>query len=203
MGAMHLADDGNGQRSFELPALVQAFAAPNIMTLPPAVQRAVHLLQQAAAYAEQFRRDRWEFAVDLRSLIAAGCNFNDLRWLLCAGFAMHGTEVRSADSTRRKFRHSESLTFGGRSCFVLAQGMTPPATELLPQTAAALPTGSFAAESGISQAYRSAVRTPIWDQERRELRINGVIVKSFKLPSPNQEAVLTALAEENWPAQYR
>ena len=42
---------------------------------------------------------------------------------------------------------------------------------------------------------------PVWDQERRELRINDVVVKSFKLPSPNQEAILTALAEENWPVR--
>ena len=36
-------------------------------------------------YAEQFGRDQWDFAVDLKSLLAAGCSVNDLRWLLCAG----------------------------------------------------------------------------------------------------------------------
>ncbi len=42
-------------------------------------------------------------------------------------------------------------------------------------------------------------RRPKWDQQRRQLRVGAQIVKEFKLPSPNQETVLTAFEEEAWP----
>jgi YD repeat-containing protein len=40
---------------------------------------------------------------------------------------------------------------------------------------------------------------PHWNAERRELHLNGKVVKRFRLPSPNQEAVLAAFEEERWP----
>ena len=156
-----------------------------------AIERAVMLLREAAAYAEQFGRDQWDFAVDLRSFITAGCSMNDLRWLLCAGFALHGSEIRATGSTSRQFKLSQSMTFTPRSCFVLAQASMVSSTN-----------GSLAHEASSNfQVFRGGSSTPTWDQERRELRINDVVVKSFKLPSPNQEAILTALAEENWPVR--
>ncbi len=42
---------------------------------------------------------------------------------------------------------------------------------------------------------------PTWDSERRELRINGIIVKRFKWTAVNQEAVLAAFDEEGWPSR--
>lgn len=40
---------------------------------------------------------------------------------------------------------------------------------------------------------------PRWDSMRRELVVDGQIVKRFRLPAPNQEAVLEAFEEEGWP----
>lgn len=40
---------------------------------------------------------------------------------------------------------------------------------------------------------------PRWDPVRHELFLEGRIVKRFKQHSPNQEAVLTAFQEEDWP----
>jgi len=42
---------------------------------------------------------------------------------------------------------------------------------------------------------------PRWDAMRRELVVDGQIVKRFRLPAVNQEAVLTAFEEEGWPAR--
>ena len=42
---------------------------------------------------------------------------------------------------------------------------------------------------------------PTWDRDRHELRVDGQLVKIFKLPSPNQEMVLAAFDEEGWPAR--
>jgi hypothetical protein len=41
---------------------------------------------------------------------------------------------------------------------------------------------------------------PSWDRDRRVLRVDGCIVKQFKVPSPSQEAILTVFEEEGWPA---
>jgi hypothetical protein len=44
------------------------------------------------------------------------------------------------------------------------------------------------------------VPRPHWDALRRELTVGGQIVKRFRVPAPNQEAVLSAFEEEGWPA---
>ena len=40
---------------------------------------------------------------------------------------------------------------------------------------------------------------PKWNGERHLLRVGDKIVKEFKVPSANQEAILTAFEEEGWP----
>jgi hypothetical protein len=42
---------------------------------------------------------------------------------------------------------------------------------------------------------------PYWDAMRRELTVDGQIVKRFRLPARNQEAVLLAFEEEGWPSR--
>ena len=41
--------------------------------------------------------------------------------------------------------------------------------------------------------------SPIWDRDRRELRLGNLLVKQFKWPAENQERVLNAFQEEGWP----
>jgi hypothetical protein len=53
-----------------------------------------------------------------------------------------------------------------------------------------------------SQAEGSSSRTlvvPCWDLRRRELTWDGLLVKKFLLPAPNQEIVFAAFEEEGWP----
>jgi|GEM_PF-606840 len=40
---------------------------------------------------------------------------------------------------------------------------------------------------------------PSWDAQRRELRVNQVLVKYFKWPAVNQQTILAAFEEERWP----
>jgi hypothetical protein len=40
---------------------------------------------------------------------------------------------------------------------------------------------------------------PVWNRERRELRIGEIVVKRFKWPAENQERVLDAFQESGWP----
>ncbi|MEN6451371.1 MAG: hypothetical protein ABFC96_12840 [Thermoguttaceae bacterium] len=44
-------------------------------------------------------------------------------------------------------------------------------------------------------------QVPRWDSQRRELVVDGQIVKRFRVPAPNQEAVLAAFEEEGWPSR--
>jgi len=40
---------------------------------------------------------------------------------------------------------------------------------------------------------------PIWDRERQELRLGGILVKQFKVPAPNQEIILSTFQDDGWP----
>jgi hypothetical protein len=48
-------------------------------------------------------------------------------------------------------------------------------------------------------AGSGAVAKPHWDPEIRVLRVGSEIVKRYRVPSPAQEAILTAFQEEDWP----
>lgn len=40
---------------------------------------------------------------------------------------------------------------------------------------------------------------PVWDRERRELRVGKTLVKRFRWPAENQECVLDAFQDNGWP----
>ena len=40
---------------------------------------------------------------------------------------------------------------------------------------------------------------PVWDREKRELRLDGKVIKRFKWPAGNQERVLNAFEDQGWP----
>jgi hypothetical protein len=42
---------------------------------------------------------------------------------------------------------------------------------------------------------------PTWDRDLQQLRLGNVIVKQFKVPAANQEAILAAFQEEDWPVR--
>ncbi len=55
----------------------------------------------------------------------------------------------------------------------------------------------------VSQHLRTAkgasTPTPHWDAEYRVLRLGQCVVKEYRVPCRNQEAVLAAFQEEGWP----
>ena len=48
-------------------------------------------------------------------------------------------------------------------------------------------------------AIPEQIARPTWDAGRHQLRVGEIIVKEYKLPSPNQETILAAFEEEEWP----
>ncbi|MEO1527627.1 MAG: hypothetical protein AAFX06_19530 [Planctomycetota bacterium] len=48
----------------------------------------------------------------------------------------------------------------------------------------------------------ASLRTmPVWDPDKRELRLRDDVVKRFRQPSRNQELVLAAFQEDGWPSR--
>jgi hypothetical protein len=55
-------------------------------------------------------------------------------------------------------------------------------------------------ETAVALRAKRPPVTPHWDPVTRVLRVGRRIVKQFRVPSPNQERVLTAFQEEGWPS---
>jgi hypothetical protein len=152
-------------------------------------------LLEAEAYAREVQRPRWDFAVEIDSLRAAGLTNGDLRWLVCQGYLEHAVETTPAGSEARSFGKEGRLTFSPGSCFVLTEGGADSARKLAKRAKGRRgQNGVSAGGSGAGQAVR-----PEWDPERRVLRVGGQVVKHFRVPARNQELILTALQELGWP----
>jgi hypothetical protein len=118
-----------------------------------------------------------EFAVEAGELRSAGLTATDLRWLVAKGLADHLREV-GKDGPPRAARRS--LRVAEDSCFVL----TAAGLQFAPGPAAAPPAG-----------------VPHWDGAGRQLLWDGCLVKRYRVPAVNQEAVLAALEELGWPGR--
>lgn len=179
--------------------------------LAPRVEQTLIVLLEAYQYAQDLRLDPWDFAVELPTLRPLGLTNSDCRWLMGRGLVECGFELTLAGDERRSFRTCRNLKLSKRTCLVLtaagvalasgqAPGMLfepPPNHEVLVSAAATL------APHPVSFPQVMAASTgesrPLWDRDRQQLRVGKVIVKQFKVPAPNQEAVLAAFEEEEWP----
>jgi hypothetical protein len=78
----------------------------------------------------------------------------------------------------------------------LAGGVLTQARGLLLRAAALDEPGPQTSSRDLSSRGR---RLPHWDQQCRVLRVGQYVVKQYKRPSPNQEMILAAFEEEDWP----
>ena len=162
--------------------------------IPSHVWPGLLLLLQAHEYAVDVDRDRWEFAVELAELRRAGLTKADCRWLICKGWAELARELRARTGGDRQFRLETGLIISTRACIVLSSNGVQVAREQLRRRSEQ----SQSEQHSLKSALVARV-APCWDRERHELRVGGMLVKQFKLPSPNQEMILTAFEEEHWP----
>jgi len=161
---------------------------------------ALWLLLQAYEYADELSQDVWSFAVELPALRAERLTTSDLRWLACKGYVEHASEITKSEDLRRHFRRVGLTQFTAETCVVLTSDGLDLARDVCAESARSSVSRSRLA---IGRAPGIAGRggRPKWDGDRRQIRFDGRIVKEFKLPSPNQEAVLMAFEEEGWPAR--
>jgi hypothetical protein len=164
------------------------------------LQRALAELAHADACARSEGCNPWEFAVEIEHLLAEGLTSSDLRWLVKKGFVEHACEVTRPRDTARRFQSCCNVGFPRRTCFLLTEAGTLLATAQGPPAPPAPPHDRLPIGSVRTRGADGGPPLPTWDRDRRILRLDGRIVKQFKVPSPTQEAVLAAFDEEGWPA---
>jgi hypothetical protein len=176
-------------------------------------RRGLTLLMQAYEYAQEVKRDIWDFAVEIPVLQRVGFSLSEVRWLVCKGYARHAREITTAQDTCRSFQHQSHLALWKRSCVVLTESGAAFVSRLTGANGAdshlhpVLPTNlTFDSNSSFvvgrldrSPAENPAALIPCWDCTRQELRLGHEIVKEFKLHSPNQAIILASFEEERWP----
>jgi hypothetical protein len=157
------------------------------------------LLQLAEAYkcAEDLSCNRWEFAVAKDSLIAMGLSASVLRWLTSMGYVDQALEVTTPRDVVRKFLPSHNLSFLDETCFVLTETGVSFIAMLTGESLERFSPGNFCRDKASTSMQPEPV--PQWNGESRSLSVGRVLIKKFRIPSPNQEAVLAAFQEEEWP----
>src|SRR4051794_16919532 len=75
----------------------------------PHFARALSLLLEALATAEEVGRDPWQFAVEMAELRAVGLSGTNLRSLLCHGYVAHSQEQAAPEAGPRRFRRLDNL----------------------------------------------------------------------------------------------
>jgi hypothetical protein len=183
--------------------------------LIPRVTAGLFLLWNSVKLAKGFAEDPWQFSVEWPELQRAGLTCNEGRWLIHGGLVLQALEVTSATDVRRKFEPYASLSLSEKTCLLptekgcrlfrrMAEARGAPAADA-GGTPTALAGWEFAAgkPGQGDDAGREAqeLLKPIWDRDRRQLRLGPRVVKEFKVPAANQEIILAVFQEEDWPAK--
>lgn len=169
------------------------------------LRSAFDLLLRAHGFADDVGCDLWDFAVEADCFRRLGLTTSDLRWLACKGFVEHAREVRSLEIDGRSFRPCGRLAFPKHTCLVLTDKGVEYAHSLsrhfarLPEFGPGIANSDGKGVTNSSEDSAPPRIVPIWDGDFRELRFQDLIVKCFKLPSQNQEALIMAFDEEGWP----
>jgi hypothetical protein len=158
------------------------------------MKTALRLLLEAHDTAATLDRDKWDFALEIEALKAAGLNHTDLRSLVSQDLAEHRVEQTPRGAKRRAFRLPRGLQLQEASCFALSSSGLLVARQPL-ATVASLPVARPDAPGSACQGPLS----PFWDSDRRELRLGDIVVKRFRQPARNQETIVAAFQEDGWP----
>jgi hypothetical protein len=170
----------------------------------PANRIALMSLRAASLVASHYRVARWEFAIEIEHLLAAGTTPTALRELRCSGLIEAALETTPHGAVRRRFKKIRSLTLPPRSCLVLTSAgdrFAAANIQHLPNTDPAFASGLESSRS-VPQpvANHSDLIRPHWDERSRTLFFDGQIVKRLQRPARNQATILDAFQEEGWPS---
>jgi hypothetical protein len=166
-----------------------------ISGLAPKWQSGLTQLLNAARYAQDSADHRWQFAINLETLLAAGLTENDLRWLNRKQYIDVATEIGSARFDRpRKFRSPSDRSALDHVCVIL----TDPGLDFAEQLSCT-PALRQADRPSTDPAKTPASKKPRWDARARVLWLGSKLVKRLTVPAANQDLILTAFEERGWP----
>jgi hypothetical protein len=189
----------------------------------PEVLNGLNQLARAVDYAWDLDSPLWDFAVEIDRLLALGMTTSDLRWLVKRGYASHAREMTTPQDTERRFDAAEqNLAFAKNTCFMLTDaGLAILGRAAIHDRDHTQPDGvvvnNMLAAVGADQAeplsdaetvppsrpssfpHSRPAMMPSWDSESRTFLVGKHVIKRFRVPSRNQEAVLDAFQEEGWP----
>lgn len=155
----------------------------------PNVQHVLTLLYNAQKRAESLDQDPWQFAEEIQTFLDAGILNSDLRWLVCQGYVAHAAETTRIKAQHRTFSPGAPLAFPPRTCFVLTEAGAALADEFL---------ALDCSENRVAARAVAERQYPVWDPNLKRLSFHGAVIKEFRVPSPNQELILTVFQELNW-----
>lgn len=164
----------------------------NGLPISDGVRAALTLLQHALDCARDAHAPPWDFAVEIGELCAAGLTITDLRWMVVKELVEHADETSMHGSEHRSFTPSRGLNFLDTTCVLLTTKGSA-----LAASGKAAARDETAGTNGTSHGQISA--KPHWDAVRRTLFFGGRMVKQFHVPARNQELILSAFQNEDWP----
>lgn len=173
------------------------------------LQQGLSTLLVSDRYAQLDGVDGERFAVSADELAEQGLTRCDLNWLVTQSFVVHLVELTSPNDLERSFRVG-GATISASSCFFLTVSGVKFALELA--SANSVPVQGVHLQTTTASADKKAAAIPPgppiseadlprWDEMRHELWFGVELVKRYRLPSPNQTAILSAFQEESWPAR--
>lgn len=171
-------------------------------TVPESLHEGVRLLWKSYLYASDARATPWDFAVEIDRLYECGLTACDLRWLVAKGFVNHARETSQHGDSHRQFSLAEGYSFDESTSLILTssglsfcESLLSAPTSLIHDSITDLDTASKPNEKPSTEPSPK----PKWHPERRELSLGENLVKRFRVPARNQELILSAFEEENWP----
>lgn len=171
-----------------------------------AVIDALSSLLRAREYADEVGVDPWKFAIEWRLLKARGLEETDARYLIARGLVEMRREISLPTAIERTFIPHEVPRLSSDTAFVLTSAGISFCQSLgdngAPLSPAVDPHHTQIAPSSSPPAPHfspSSQAKPNWNPDRRELTYRGQLVKCYRVPSPNQELILSVFQEEDWP----
>ena len=156
------------------------------------------VLLRAHTYATDSGQDDWQFAVEVSTLHRLGITSNDLRWLVCQHYVLHGLESEKQVVGERRMSPCETFVFSDASCFVLTDTGVDLAKKLWRGQCDVCGNVETTQELDRLPSTTAVKESPEWISSQGVLRYGGVLVKQFKIPSPGQETILTAFEDQGW-----
>jgi hypothetical protein len=172
----------------------------------PPLAIALGMLVRAYQYAKDTDVDRWDFAIPIGEFRYAGVTISELRWLLFSGIAIHAKEIALGNGHFRRYVRLGVRCLPPDACFVLSDFGVKSVAEMqggasLNAPRSADPRNDIQPLGSILNQLSTKDSAPRWDAQRKELQFKGMLVKQFRTSACNQEWIIRAFHEEEWPTR--